>query len=683
MLNLGILAAGLLLLCMSLPQREMIFAPGELSQPHAQLLDNRLVSERCSLCHPNSHAAQTSGGLQDDLCLACHQQHMPHATRRSPHDLPPAQLAQLTAKWQASMGLAGVQLRPAAQRPTACATCHVEHHGTGFDLTHMSDASCQACHQRQFASLAEGHPQFENYPYRQPRSIAFDHASHQRKHFASRGEEFQCTSCHQSASAADRQGTISRQVSFEQGCARCHQAGIEASLSNSWAVLQLPSIDAQAAAQAAGPLRDWPKSAQFGFQGELSSPLRLLLAADPELHHALQRLPSSGRIEDLAADPLRQAEVGRLVAQGVRGLIREVAAMGQPAWQQRLHATARNVLGRELSADEAARIERLCQGMPPDLFRHMERHWFGNSSHLTQTTSGPVRLASQPQPTSRASTPHSPSLAQSVSADEIANAESLDDGMSGDDLLGDDLLGDDLLGDDLLGDDLLDEDMNSLLSEPEEPGQGAGEDGGGKFVRLRGALHVASGGWFVDDELLTLNYMSRGHADPVLTAWVEFVAWLDHAQRHATQTADGNMQDKSAAGGIPLPHAATVPGGCTQCHLLHTGASPTPIGQTWKIASPGTQRPFTKFNHTPHLTLPALGDCQHCHRLAASEDSALEQLYRADAPAEQPMSQISQAISQHLAHEFVDMHVEQCGACHRPGGANDACIQCHNYHVSP
>ncbi len=107
-LNLAILTAGVLLLCLTLPSREKSFVPGELSAKHAQILDNRVASERCSLCHPTSHGPESTApkqaalvadvletarrlvandGRQDKLCMQCHQSHMPNASSRDPHDL--------------------------------------------------------------------------------------------------------------------------------------------------------------------------------------------------------------------------------------------------------------------------------------------------------------------------------------------------------------------------------------------------------------------------------------------------------------------------------------------------------------------------------------------------------------------------------------------------------------------
>ncbi|MCC6511223.1 MAG: hypothetical protein IT423_19130, partial [Pirellulaceae bacterium] len=217
--NLAILTGGLLLLFMALPSRESTFVPGELSSKHAQILSNTLVSQRCGLCHPASHAedpparagklvldamAGAAGrlirndGRQDALCMKCHTSHMPMAAERNPHDLTPAMWRELetqnsTHAWQLVSARSGESqdalVDPSSNNSqeslgqTSCAMCHNEHHGRGFDLKLISDHRCQACHRKQFESLASGHPEFKNFPMDRPRGLAFSHARHADDHF--------------------------------------------------------------------------------------------------------------------------------------------------------------------------------------------------------------------------------------------------------------------------------------------------------------------------------------------------------------------------------------------------------------------------------------------------------------------------------------------------------------------
>jgi hypothetical protein len=155
--------------------------------------------------------------------------------------------------------------------------------------------------------------------------------------------------------------------------------------------------------------------------------------------------------------------------------------------------------------------------------------------------------------------------------------------------------------------------------------------------------------------------MPRGHNDSTLAAWSEFATLLSEIPAADT--------DKPV-------HAALsrqVPGGCMQCHVL--GA---PVDKSlWKAAGkPATARSITKFDHTPHLTLPNLSDCKYCHQLDSK--SGAKSYYQFTAAS----GKSGQDGLQLPICEFKSMHLEQCSACHRPNAASTGCTQCHNYHVT-
>lgn len=662
MLNLAILTAGVLLLCMSLPQREAVFVPGGLSKKHAQILGNLVASERCSMCHPNSHAGITAGTLQDDLCLKCHAQHLPDAQLRSPHDLPQSDLEKLTSKWLDIRQ----DVHHSGPQDIKCATCHIEHHGAVIDLTAISDASCQACHQRQFPSLSTGHPQFENYPYRSQRRIAFDHSAHQQKHFATKNQKFECSQCHVDAEKTGKLGSVFRSVGFEKACASCHQATIGAATASGWAVFQLPSIEPADTQDASLGLDNWPESARFGYEGEIGVAMRLLLAADPKLQAALGRIPANGKLQDMSGDMAFQAGAVRELALGVRRLITEVAAEGQVAWKRRLTNSAEKLIARKLSSYELKLVDAISQGVPPDLFRQMELKWFDNPAAIAgKSAIVGVRLASQP--------------------------------MSGDSLL--DAPDDNLLSKSNDDDLLSGSESDSLLVEPsllEKEAAPAGEIPSGELTKLRGSVHVAAGGWYLDHDVLALRYMPRGHADATLAAWAEFVALVSAQSDIRNDDAEGRFASN-------LTRGLVVPGGCTECHLLHdndkplkphlphsgeselseTRANAMSLDSMWmSLVRPHSVRQFTKFDHTPHLTLPALNDCSFCHKFQTDRPHSLKQLFDANARGSiSAPCAVTKTVSEYLSHEFIEMRLDQCAACHRPGGAKDACTQCHNYHV--
>lgn len=698
-LNVAILTAGILLLCMALPQRESVFVPGVLTQKHSQILGNRLVSERCSLCHPNSHTREAGLHFQDELCMRCHESHMSDASLRSPHDLTASQLQSLGGIWKHNaVGASEVGLPVAkkiADRETSCATCHKEHHGATFDLTSLSDASCQACHQVQFASLSQGHPEFENYPYRTNRRLAFDHAAHEQMHFATKGQEFSCAVCHVDQHKSGEVGSVFRTVGFETACGNCHNQAIKAASVNGWAVLQTPSIEGAAATEPQSVLSDWPATARFGFEGEISVVARILLLQDSDAAQALRELPKPGKLQDIR-DPLARRRVGRLLAAGFRRLVADVASRGQAAWKERLIYAAETTFGRKLFAAEERMITELSAGLPPDLFRQMEAQWFGGPSSIAEKNFSPRNA-----PFSNAAGPF-----HTVSASDESLPENSDllapkpaQDLSSDDEL---LLGTDdelLSGEELLGE-------SGVLGNQSDSTASSG------MAKLRASVHVVAGGWYLDSELLTLYYMPRGHADRTLAAWTEFVARLDSAASRAPMQEDasswGDPVSREGHGALRWDAGQVVPGGCTQCHLLEQhpvlAQPPVPIAQhrseavpasdawsSWKsVARPHGVRPFTKFDHSPHLTLPSLSDCRFCHVSAErSEDSLTkdrdslgkvwERLQEDTPSADWQLRR--DAACQYLDAEFSSMNLGQCSACHRAGGASQACTQCHNYHV--
>ncbi|MEO8268652.1 MAG: hypothetical protein ABI557_02965 [Aureliella sp.] len=663
-MNLGILTAGMLLLSMSLPQREEFFVPGGLAKVHAQILSNHLVADRCSLCHPNSHGDVPSSMNQDDLCTNCHKGHLPEASLRNPHDVPREYLVKLTAKANPFDEVNGEH----TVSHTSCAMCHIEHRGATFDLTAVSNTSCQACHQRRFESLAAGHPTFEGFPYRTQRRIAFDHAAHEQKHFGTKSETFECGRCHFEGVGREKLGPIIRTVGFEQACSRCHAQAIEAATINGWAFLQLPSIEFADSENSQLGLSQWPAAARFGYEGQIDVPLRLLLAADPEMRDVLAQIPATGQLQQITTDADQRGSVARSLARGLRRLIREFAADGQAAWQRRLIATASQRFGRELTGAELKLVDTMIQGVPPDLFRQMEDSWFGDSPSGVARKSDPSQT--QPSPLLMVSQTNNYDALLSDSSDDSLLSDGIEDAL--------------LYGAPADDDTLLNGNAVS---------RGSAES---KLTALRGTQHVAAGGWFLDHELLALRYMPRGHADPTLAAWAEFIALLDASPTRSTEPTDpmqpvqGVPLHMAATGGSSqLTDGAAIPGGCSLCHLLpfenYSLESPIENSSNWtSLARTSNIRPFTKFDHSPHLTLPTLSDCRYCHQLNNQHKSCLQAVIAENinsTAASSSRQKWTGAACQFLRDEFIDMRVEQCSACHQAGGASDGCTVCHNYHV--
>ncbi len=606
-LNAAVLTGGILLLCMSLSVREQVFVPGGLSSKHSQILGNRLVSERCSQCHTQVHGTlieslmgDSVGRVQDEKCMTCHDSHMPDAGRRSPHDLTGDEIRLISSainttgqvNWRQ---LSGREL--SGDTKTHCASCHVEHHGSDHRIAAMADARCQACHQDQFASLTNGHPEFDGFPYRTQRSIKFDHNTHAQKHFSSKSQSFECRACHiQSKGKTDG---VFRTLGFEDACASCHAEPIRAAAVGGWAILQLPSLETETAV-ANFPF--WPEEALYGFDGQVTPVMQALLSTDAALGPMLDKLPEDRQLANVENNELRSM-VSVATASGVREIILGVADGGQVAWRKRLVDLAERKLARKLNIDELRIVDEMTNGLPPDLFQEMAQRWLQPARQIAKKPNAvDGRLVSQ----------------------------------SDDDLL----LGSDGGEEALLG--TLEDKSEDLVVEPIE------------LPRIKGAKHVSIGGWYLDEQLFTLRYMPRGHGDLTLAAWAQFLHMLKGDERAAATFRDAMLDN------------------CIECHKL--GGSEIGLWADWKSKPrPAKVRPFTKFDHTPHLTLPVVNDCKYCHQLEAAK-VALDSTSAA-------LSSVALSLGHGLDDDFVPMKIEQCSACHRKGGAKDGCTTCHNYHV--
>lgn len=734
-LNLAILTGGVLLLCIALPSREKTFVPGELSSKHAQILDNTLVSQRCGLCHPNSHvgaklehhvahllmdrlvggeaskadrsrAEPSPDGAQDALCMQCHKGHMPGALQRTPHDLSAATLRAIAdgedvATWQ-SVGeratqLTGSDAHHAEQAHTRCADCHIEHYGRGFELKAMTDDRCQACHRRKFESFASGHPEFKNFPAERPRSLAFSHQLHAGKHFPQKNREFDCRSCHLGQSGTADARTVTRSVRFETACAECHQEPIQAATTDGWAVLQLPSVDA-AAAGSGSLLAHWPAEARFGFEGTISPALRALLEADETAQEALAQLPASGELRDIPSLGDQREHVTQSLALATERLIRETARDGQGAWHKRLSKVTRARTGREPNQRELAVIQAMCAGLPPDLFRHMQTAWFDESKPLAVSRPADAEenatIDAIPSSSASRSSSHSPPELQRIATDRSQgilverNRNSL---LVSDNLVLEPAANDRVASeDDLLLEETPTADSDQLLSDSLEsslldsPLSDASPREAAAATPLAGSSHLAAGGWFLDRETLALRYMPAGHADKTLAAWNMWWTLVGDATQHEVLPEETEPAIPSA---VASSVREKIPGGCLQCHQLDRSAREpfTPTSSptiAWQVPQRrGGLKEFTKFDHEPHLRLPAVSDCRYCHVLR--EDSSRKSLAGDGADTYGPLvSGIGHVQNPHSLSEFRGMQLAQCVACHRPSGANSGCLQCHNYHVT-
>jgi len=170
----------------------------------------------------------------------------------------------------------------------------------------------------------------------------------------------------------------------------------------------------------------------------------------------------------------------------------------------------------------------------------------------------------------------------------------------------------------------------------------------------------------LDDEgLNSIRYHVGGHADSVVTAWVET------AFRTARDDAD---EDRKALGTLALNALMdpdSGPGACGKCHrtaVLRSAGNPDAEGPAWGYRSV-VRRPHTAYSHRPHVTL--LGPdvaCPECHVLDEQID------YSAYFEASESAT---------FESNFSPIAKDTCEQCHRAGGVRVDCQLCHLYHRDP
>ncbi|XZE20055.1 hypothetical protein SH449x_005390 [Pirellulaceae bacterium SH449] len=690
---------------LTLSRNPLPIAPGPLTKAHAQLLvsgtsEHPLAiddEKRCAACHIQSTLTNStkshdpagshlvsrneSATRQSELCMKCHLDTMPNGLLGNPHDLAGDDLAILFAS------VSGRPPSKLAQTPTECSQCHREHQGADGQLQSIASTKCQACHRNQFESFERGHPEFSTYPPAKPRSIGFDHARHAELHFAKKGKPFDCSVCHLKSQESSLVGSVFRSVSFEQACADCHNDSLKSAGLEGIVVFQVPSLDKAKLSRQGFDIGPWPESASLLMDGELTPLLTHMLRSNEKGREILERLPATMRLQDVDMNTVEQCQAIVDLADFVRDAWGQIASSGQPMLRNWLdtkvppptttittatpstssslalysryvntrasrmetpHPTTETP--RDSAGSKEVWLDQLARGVPPDLLRSAERTWFQPASSV-DIARLPVSI-----------------LLSSAESIPISNRDEDDD-----DLLSN--VGDD----DLLGDD-----DDSLLGTVDEgsvmPSQ---QKNLGEITKpLKAWEHLPFGGWMLDESRVALVYVPTGHADPWLARWIE---WNELSQHHSMDVNNGSTRND------PLSKQ------CIQCHsfdanrvrLMLSGKSdsndalksvalrkpadtaldPDWLQQCWKIEQrPNGLRELTRFNHTPHLTINSLRDCQSCHAMKKLDATQV---------SEQGWSTMGRT----TRSEFQSLQKEMCATCHTKKAAGDACTQCHNYHA--
>ena len=654
-------------------------APGPLSRSHAQLLVSVQTgidgahgidsASRCASCHPGNDMTSPPT-KQSELCLKCHIQEMPDAVHGSPHDLHGKTLAELVAnvdrretksnlsQW---LGRSPIAWKESA---TECSQCHREHQGSLHDLKEMTSVRCQACHREEFHSFSTDHPEFKNYPYGRTKSIAFDHVKHRDLHFSKKATNFDCKTCHVQSDRVGVVGQVFRSVSFEQACASCHSEPIKSAIQEGLIVLQIPSLNRKELMSNGTDIGKWPTQASQLTDGIIPPIMRMLIESEPGGQALLDELPASGRLVELDTHDEQARTTLVKLSLMTKQLMQKLANEGQRGFRssvERLVSTAGPpttglplagpLLANDPSPQPGPWLDRFANGLPADLFRAAWNEWF----EFESTT--PILGQTQ---------------AQGLSTVRLSTSIRRDD---------DDLLGKNSSGVNSNDEDLLSPDLSSLLDL-----QGQKNSTSERFKDSRAWDQLAFGGWMIDRQRMAIVYVPSGHADVWLSKWIE----LEEMRPMGNSLSGDGRQSKIA-----------MAKQCRQCHSLQAAlqhvesvrhdnwtssfrqANESPLSRAlfastegsnacWKSKSGAANlKPITRFDHTPHLTLPKISDCRSCHQLESSTSAGVSSdLVATDATTTDPPH-----------GEFVPMQKAQCAGCHQPSAAGESCTQCHNYHV--
>ncbi|MEX0643205.1 MAG: hypothetical protein WD468_10920, partial [Pirellulales bacterium] len=383
---LTVFAAGSLFIMLSSNWRDVAIAPGPLSQQHAQLLERGGMAGNCAACHSAAERSvggwaaamlvgHGAGASQSDRCMECHDKSISRELALVAHNVPVDVLNRVARQELQATGVVdsnrddhalrrGLRDVPHGADELACATCHREHHGAAFDLTAIDNSACQSCHQQRYHSFADDHPDFGAWPYERRTRIAFNHASHQAKHFAEKKQAFECRQCH--VDDATRHNQLL--VSYEAACAVCHDEKIATSVARGVPMLVLPTLDVAALKAAGHDIGPWPAAATGDFDGRLPPAMKLLLAADPGAAKAIATLGADFEFMDVDPQDATQLAACAELAGAIKSLLADVSQRGPLAVRERLSVA----LGRDVSD---ARLDALVAGLSVDTVRGAASAW--------------------------------------------------------------------------------------------------------------------------------------------------------------------------------------------------------------------------------------------------------------------------------------------------------------------
>jgi predicted CXXCH cytochrome family protein len=639
---------GSLLILMSSPFSKEFLAPGPLHSSHGQLLAVQ-GADRCSACHSaatssfsgwiaHAFSGASDNVTQSQLCLECHQESMNEQFALNPHNVDPVELAKRSQDFKQASFVSSFKTSPVnSNNEIACSACHREHKGNQ-DLKALTDAQCQTCHKENYHSFETDHPDFTNWPEASRQRIAFDHSSHSLKHFATKGEVFDCKQCHMDDNYKD----VKTQVPFEQACASCHSDGIVESGLSGFALFALPMLDMRAIADAKLDVKGWPSDATGDFDGELPPAMRMLLMADPDASKVLEHRPASFQFSDFDADVEADVRDAVTLAWSVKKLLHGLANAGKSEFRSRLQ----QVLGRPVDDFE---IDGMMGGIDQEAFVAARRRWLPNLAAELKEKFGIVN-----QSDVATIFGSQPSLARIRPQEQLADNPLL--GASVPSSVGQRKEG--LL---LPNNDSSNRPTTNRI-ETQTPVASDIESGLVDIpteipifnVAKKGSADLQTG-WIRDDRSFRVLYRPLGHEDLFLKHWIDAVSKVSGA----------DSRPETEALFISLTSENSI-GNCRYCHTLKQQDDLSFV-MNWKAEQRDLSvGQFTKFSHRPHLIQPELKDCTHCHQMDTEVSNA---------------DSFSSVHGCDYQSNFKTLSKSTCTKCHQEGLTSNSCTLCHGYHI--
>ena len=203
---------------------------------------------------------------------------------------------------------------------------------------------------------------------------------------------------------------------------------------------------------------------------------------------------------------------------------------------------------------------------------------------------------------------------------------------------------------------------------------------------------MKSGGWFHQDS--QISYASRGHADPVLKAWLDATIQALNSPNKETRQIGNDLLFRSLDYRRGVESNAS--GKCLKCHTVDRVPSKGVSQEQWRINWYSRGKEFsdlpqlTRFRHDKHL---AQMSCLNCHQFNKSEKylSSFPSKQISEPQGDQTLEQLWKQISKvqqekcnpgNFTSNFKPLnHLNDCARCHQPKKAGNSCTQCHSYHA--